>query len=308
MRRHSLLAISVFISVLFSCCNNNERHVSVKGQIIDDLTGKPIAKAEVVVLCWYYYGLDEATYREQKLETDEKGNFAANFNEGYQVDVASKAPGYLPGRAFNELSSNRLVVNLELAKERTNPSLKAYILTDGHPYEDTDSTPFLRVRYSYDKSGKLAAIETFGIAFDGLKTSKDTSKCDIWFRPPEKEGHPAVVVANTRGGIIPVYSHEISSSFYYEKPMAPTTAYSGLYTLQGNEEGLFVLCRDGRTYAKLMLEKSALDVSSPDGKGGSFKEYGKHFSCIYQPNGTNDLSYSASSINLRDFLLDWRIR
>jgi hypothetical protein len=90
--------------------------------------------------------------------------------------------------------------------------------------------------------------------------------------------------------------------------MAPTTGYSKQYTLQGNEEGLFVLCRDGRTYAKLVFEKSTTEISSPDGKGGSVKEYGKRFSCFFQPNGTNDLSYSSAGIDLRDFLVDWRLR
>jgi hypothetical protein len=308
MNLHSIVVMALFLCVILPCCYNNKQDVLVNGQILDEETGKPLANAEVVVLCWYNYGLDDATYEKQKLETDAKGSFSARFKEGYQVDVASKAAGYLPTRAYNELSTNRVTVNLKLSRQKTNPSLKAYLITDFSGRDITDSTPFLRTRFSYDSSEKLTRISTFGFALDQLRTSNDTSECDIWFRPTNKEGQPTVICANNKGGIIPVYSNAIASSFFYEKTTAPLNGYFREYTLQGNEEGFFVLSRDGRTYAKLIFEKSVVDISSPDVNGGSYKEYGKYFSCLYQPNGTNDLSYSSPDIDLIDFLVDFQLQ
>ena len=78
--------------------------------------------------------------------------------------------------------------------------------------------------------------------------------------------------------------------------------------LTGSEEGFFVRCRDSKTYGKIILEKSAIDISAPDGQGSRYKEFGKNFSCLYQPNGTTDLTYSQTDIDLENFLVDFRQR
>ena len=32
------------------------------GQVVDEITGKAIPNAEVVVLCWYIHNIDEASF------------------------------------------------------------------------------------------------------------------------------------------------------------------------------------------------------------------------------------------------------
>lgn len=299
--RTPLLTSFIFLSTLASC-QDNKKNIIVTGQVADELTGKPIPKAEVVVLCWYHYGLDDATFKKQTLVTDEKGNYKTTFNKGYQVDAASKALGFIANRSYNELKYNKIQINLKLARKTENPTLIKHLSIDHVELDATDKTPFLRIRIH---SGK---VETYGFDFSSQITSIDTSKCDIWFKPINREEHPTIIVASKSGGIIPIYFDEIKSSFFYEKALAPTTGYLHEYKLKGNEEGFFVLCRDGKTYGKIIFEKSAIDVSGPDGKGSFYKEFGKKFSCLYQPNGTNDLSYSTPDINLENFLVDIRLK
>ncbi len=300
MKTLQLLTSFVFLTLLASC--QDYKNISVVGQVVDETTGKPIPKAEVVALCWYNYGLDDATFIKQTLVTDEKGNYKASFEKGYQIDVASKAHGFIANRSYNELKANKIQVDLKLARIKENPTLIKYLSIDHFELDATDKMPFLRIRFH---SGK---VETYGFDFSSQRTSTDTSKCDIWFKPAIKEEQPKIIVANKNGGLIPVYSDDIKSSFFYEKSSAPTTGYVREYNLKGNEEGFFVLCRDGKTYGKIIFEKSEIDISSPDGRGSFYKEFGKNFSCLYQPNGTTDLSYSTPDIDLENFLVDIRLK
>jgi hypothetical protein len=123
-----------------------------------------------------------------------------------------------------------------------------------------------------------------------------------------KKGHPKQLLRTKAVGFFQFIQNEIKSSFFYEKTSAPVTGYLREYKLKGNKEGFFVLCRDGRTYGKLIFDKSEIDHSAPDDKGGFYKDFGKQFSCLYQPNGTTDLSYSTPDLDLESFLVDHSLR
>lgn len=178
-----------------------------------------------------------------------------------------------------------------------------------------DNIPFLRIRIPSVKDSNedsikhdLNRIETFGFDLSTMTTSSDTSKCDFWYKIENKAAQPSTIIANTNGGIIPIYSNFIRSSLLFEFNIAPTSGYTNELKLNRKEEGFFVLCRDGKTYGKIIWEKSEVDAGVPDGKDGSFREYGKYFICFYQPDGSTDLSYSSPDINLENFLIDRRLR
>lgn len=298
----TLLYILLITLTTVSC--QDRRNIVVTGQVIDKTTGKSIPNAEVVVLCWYNHTIDDASYNKQTLTTDKNGNFEAKFEKGYQVDVASKANGYQPERIYNELKDNRIEVHLKLIKKIDNSSLIALLNTE-------ENLPFMRVRIPADKKGQGLDFKnalTFGFDFKSLTTKCDTTQTDLWFRIENKEAQPTVIATSTNGGLIPILESEIKSSLLYEKTIAPTTGYLPTYKMTGSEAGFFILCKDGKTYGKIILEKSDIDISSPDRQGGYYKEFGKNFSCLYQPNGTTDLTYSQSNIDLEDFLVDFRMK
>ena len=191
-----------------------------------------------------------------------------------------------------------------MKKSEPNATLVSLLNTDNVALEITDNIPFLRIRIYAHSNGKdldFDNVETYGFDFKTLKTTTDTLSADLWFKIEKKEEQPTTILTCKSGGIIPITVNQVKSSLLHEKNIAPTYGYMTTYKLFGNEEGFFVLCRDGKTYGKVILEKSAIDISSPDGKGSYYKEFGKRFSCLYQPNGSTDLTYPYSDIDLEDY-------
>lgn len=263
------------------------------------------------MICWYKSDLTETSFRKEIVFTDQTGNYKANFSSGHQVDVASKSEGYVAKRKYNILSKRNINVNLELGKAKQNPTLVHYLSVDNSLNDDESTIPFLRVRfYASDSSNNLDfnKPQTFGFDFQSLKTIPDTNKCDFWFKPTERDEPPSILVAQGRGGFIPVYSNEIQSAFLYDKSIAPASGYQKEYRLKGNEEGFFVLNRDGNKYGKLIFLKSEINNTSTDNRGISYSESGKEFSILYQPNGSTDLSFFQPDLNLENFLVDFRLQ
>lgn len=309
MKTTILNILLITLTTLASCQDRN--NIIVTGQVIDEATGKPIPNAEVVVLCWYNHNIDDASFNKQTLTTDNEGKYQAIFDKGHQVDVASKTPDYQPNRSYNELKDNKIEVNLKLTQKKDNPTLVTLINTDKVMLDINEEFPFIRIRIPAIKNGEGLDFKnamTFGFDFKSLTTNVDTTKTDLWFRIENKEGQPTTIATSVNGGVIPILDSEIKSSLLYEKTIAPTTGYVTTYKLTGSEAGFFVRCRDGKTYGKIVLEKSAIATSSPDGQGSYYKEFGKNFSCLYPPNGTTDLTYSQTDIDLEDFLMDFRQR
>ena len=305
----SIPGLIFIVIVSLSSCQQDKHNIVVSG-IISTESGAPIPDAEVVVLCWFMHGLDEASFEKQTLTTDKEGKYTARFSKGHQIDVASKAPGFQPGRLYHELKNSNVVSNLQLSPTTRNPSLVALLNTSTDSSGDNDSVPLIKVRiYSgEDENLNLDNMETYGFDMKTLTINKDTTECDFWFSIERKNDQPGIIRAHGNGGIIPVYIADINSTFLFEKPIAPETGYVNHHLLNGSEEGFFVRCRDGRTFGKIILEKSLNDLSSPDGRGGWYKEFVRRFSCLYQPDGTTDLSYSQPDIDLEDFLVDHRLQ
>lgn len=307
MKTKLLNILLIALTILTSC--QNMSNIVVKGQVVDETTGKPISNAEVVVLCWYNHNIDDASFNKQTLTTDKDGKYQVKFDKGHQVDVASKASGYQPYRSYNELKDNEIEVNLKLTKKKENPDLVMLLNTDNVMIDLNENFPFMRVRIPAVKNGQGLDFKnavTFGFDFKTLKTNSDTTQTDLWFRIENNERQPTIIATSEKGGLIPILDSEIKSSLLYEKTIAPTKGYVTTYKLAGSEEGFFIRCRDGKTYGKIILEKSAIDISSPDGQGSYYKEFGKNFSCLYQPNGTTDFTYPQTDIDLEDFLVDLR--
>lgn len=302
--------IILFLTLSVSGCKDLP-YIKVSGRVIDQNTKKPIPNAEVLVICWYKSDINETSFRKMTVFTDQKGKYNANFPRGHCVDVASKSEGYIAKRKYGKFAKRNINVNLELEKAKQNPTLIHYLSVDNSLNDDESTIPFLRVRfYASDSSNNLdfSKAQIFGFDFQTLKTIADTNKCDFWFKPTERDEPPSILVAKGRGGIIPVYSNEIQSAFLYDKSTAPTSGYQKEYRLKGNEEGFFVLNRDGNKYGKLIFLESEIDKGGTNEKGVYYKESGKEFSILYQPNGSTDLSFAEPDIELENFLVDYRLR
>ena len=70
-----------------------------------------------------------------------------------------------------------------------------------------------------------------------------------------------------------------------ELDKAPTEGYVKRYQLSGNEQGFFIKCRDGKTYARLLIFSLEYDRSSPYADG-HFRDYGIMFNVELQTEGS----------------------
>ena len=301
-------ALFLIILSLFSCSADRE-NIIVSGSIVDETNGKPISNAEVVILCWFKDGFEEVSFEKKTVSTNNEGFFKVSFDKGHKIDIASKANNYLPKRSYNDLTKNILELTLKLKKQENNPTLVQLISTEKGFYQGQNDFPFLRIRvYSKGNELNFENQESYGFDHKSFEMSTNIVETDFWFEKIHKDSPLKVIKTNSQGGIKPIFKNEISSSVLYEQDEAPTRGYKTEYELTGNEEGFFVLCRDGKTYGKLIFEKSTIDIGNQDDQLGYYKEFGKNFNWIHQENGTTNLAYPNSEIDLEHFLVDYRLR
>lgn len=298
------IRILIFIFSLFFCVSCKDiNNVTVSGQVLDQVTNKPISNAEVVVLCWYTTSIDDVSFAKKTVFTDSKGMYRVQFDKGHNIDVASQSKGYNPARSYVELSSNEIVANLKLSTSKENSTLRSWLNTDNLIEGEM---PFLGLRIYADvitKKLDLNRVETIGFDLINFKSTTDTSTADFWFMIEKKQGQPSVICASKDGGILPIKDEETTTSLLYTHITAPDSVYFSSYELKSDEHAFFVLCRDGKTYGKIILERTLIDKSIPDGKGSYFMEYGRQFSCLYQSDGTRNLAYSIPDMDLENYLL-----
>lgn len=289
------MSILIFLTMTLASSCQDKQNIKITGRIIDNLTGEPISSADVVVLCWYQHNVDDESFQKETFTTDKSGSFTVKFDKGHKVDIASQAEGFLPAKKNSNLESNEINVEIKLRRDKENATLVSYLTTEVDFVTISDQTPFLRLRTQNNKT------ESYGFDFATLTTKVDTSNCDLWFKI---EKTPRTLVAQKSGGIIPIFKNEVKSSLLYEFVQAPTSGYRKSYTLTGDEEGFFVKCRDGKTFAKVILVKGTAEITAKEG----FKDQGKYFSYFYQQNGSTDLTYPKTKIDLERFLIDFNYK
>ncbi|MBC8109925.1 MAG: carboxypeptidase regulatory-like domain-containing protein [Verrucomicrobia bacterium] len=277
------LILFVFFLLISNSCNLHD--VWVEGQITDRESGEAIPNAEVLISSWRSVFTDSIC-EKKTVFTDKNGHYKAYFKLLNRIDIASKAIGYNPERSYDN-ENGFSYLNLKLKRETKNPTLVSKLLSLQH-------NPFISINAKKNVSDY---VETLGYDCKLFITSKDTSNCDFWYKIENIASFPTTIVASQKGGIIPIYKKDFDSSFLYDLPHAPKSGYKKECNIGniGSEHaiGLFVLCRDGKTYAKIIFYES--EISSGEKRV-------KEFSCLYQPNGTTNLSFSKPDMDLDNFL------
>jgi hypothetical protein len=265
MKYLTLLSISLGV-FLISCNNpNNSRQIEVKGVILDNQTGKPIPSARVTLLCWRKVRSDEETYDKIDTIANSQGAFRIKFDEGFKVDIGSIAPNYHP--SVQEIKDVNNAINIELKLDSNTAT--------GSLQELGQLAVFIR-EYNTEPS----IPRTFhGIdLLDGINTQSSDSM-DISIMQYSEINYPQKLITSAKGGIVPIFDNSNNTI-----SKAPEEGYVTIYELKGNEKGFFVKCRDGKTYARLMVFSLRYDRSSPY-SNGSFKDYGIMFNADLQAEG-----------------------
>ncbi len=86
--------------------------------ITDSITKAALPNAKVTILAWYDAGFDKTDYVCIDTVTDNTGQFAATFDKGYKITVASVATNYYPSIKSSETDKNKsLAINLMLKRK-----------------------------------------------------------------------------------------------------------------------------------------------------------------------------------------------
>lgn len=312
--KSKLLTIVFYVVTSVFLQESDFKEINVTGIVTDKETHKPVPNAEVFLQCEYHVDFENNGYEKITVFTDSLGRYSVTFKRGFNVESAAKSSSHNPYRIYNKLSFDSLTINFELEKIIHNSALKTLMYVDSFDEvldEDSPKFPFLRIQIpSLDTTAILDTnnITTYGFDIATMQMNSDTNECDFWFVPGNQDKEPNVIRANATGGIFPVYETDINSSFFFELNEAPVKGYQNEIYLTGKEEGFFVLARDKRFYAKIILHKWKIDNSGLDKNDKYTKQYGLNFSCIAQSNGTRNLHFSREQLNLSDFVIDGRWR
>jgi hypothetical protein len=265
MKYLTILSISL-LAFLVSCTNpNNSKQIEVKGVILDSQTGKPIPNARVTLLCWRQVRSDEETYDKIDTIANSEGAFEVRFEEGFKVDIGSIAANYHP--SVQEIKDVDKASNIELKLDRNTAT--------GSLRELGQLAVFVR-----DYNTEPTMPRTYhGInLLDGTNTQSSDSM-DVGVVQYASVEYPKILITSAKGGIVPIFDKSKNTI-----SKAPEGGYLTKYEMTGNEKGFFVKCRDGKTYARLMVFSLKYDQSSPF-SNGSFKDYGIMFNAVLQTEG-----------------------
>jgi hypothetical protein len=273
----------VFFLTILSCNGGNvNKPWLIKGVVVDSQTRMIVPNARVTMLCWRKVGFEEETYDKIDTTADEKGAFEVRFPEGIKVDIGSIAANYLP--AVKVVNERGKTGNIELQLKRNESS---------GTIRNMGQLP-LFVRNFYVKSS--IASKYFGIdILNGVNTaSRDSS--DIYLMPDDNVNLPRRLVANENGGIYPIMKNGANDQID-----APLNGYVKRYQLTGNEQGFFVKCRNGKTFARIQIFSLEYDRTSPF-ESGYFKDFGIMFDITLQTEG-NKFGYPAD-LRLDHYILE----
>lgn len=251
---------------LISCGNNkNTMNIIAKGVILDSLTNRPIPNARVTILCWREIGHDEETYDKVDTVANSEGAFEVKFTEGFKLDIGSIASNYHPS-----------VQEVRDLNNASDIKLKLKVNTAVGLLKDLGQLAVFAREYN---TKQLIPRTYYGINLLNGSNTKSLDSMDIGIERDAEIKYPKILIASERGGIVPILNKSKN-----EVNKAPEEGYVKKYQLTGNEEGFFIRCRDGKTYARLMIFSFEYDRSSPY-KDGNFKDYGVMFNVELQTDG-----------------------
>ena len=260
-------SVAVIIFLAFAACNSTDdvKKTTISGTVVDSTTGQPIPGAKVTLLCWRKVNYDELTYDKIDTIANDQGAFAAEFSRCLKVDIGGVSSGYHPTarelKDLDQTSDIKLVLKVDKSKGLIKDLGQLAVFVR----EYNASSPEARAYY--------------GINLLQGRNTQSLDSIDIAIEKNDKNVFPKVLVTAETGGIVPVF---IGSNQSIDK--APDSGYQKKYQLAGNERGFFIKCRDGKSYARLMIFSLEYDRSSPY-QDGSFKDHGIMFNVELQTIG-----------------------
>jgi len=105
-----------YTPIMFAC-DGNYRDVTIRGHVLDSLTGKSVAGSEINITCWVF---DTKIWESRKVTkdtlADANGNFLIPFERGEAIDVVVRHPDYRTLKYSKTLDRSTNEVDLRLPR------------------------------------------------------------------------------------------------------------------------------------------------------------------------------------------------
>ncbi len=277
------LTLSVFVISLLFSCSKEVYNLSVDTVIADATTKQAVPGAYFDITCIYQDNIDQSLIDHRKVQSDQDGVVSLFFDKGYLLKIKVSRPGYLNYKD-NLLARKEFADTLFLVREPVKTDLSLSILSG---YNLTESTPYIRIKkdVSSEDKEKDKSIEIWGFDFINNKATSNLDSADVWI-DPKSTNSSLIFRASDKGGIYPVFEHELSQSFFLEIENVPELKYYSSHKTTGTEKGFFILCRDGKRVVK-MIPEDYLCVVEYSEKDKDIIESGVRLNYIIQKDTTN---------------------
>ena len=279
-----LLFISGIVTIpsLFSC-SGEAYNISVNTIVADSKTRQPVPGAYFDITCTYQDNIDRSVAEEQHTQSDVTGNVSVSFDKGYLLNCKVTCPGYLNYK--KELNAKkRFPDTLFLIKEPEKTDLQLSVLNG---YNLDEKTPFIRIKKTDTGllKHKKQPVDIWGYDFINNRATTDLDSADVWL-DPKSTLSCLIFNTNKKGGIYPVFKHELSQSFFLEIEYVPEFKYFNSYKTTGDEKGYFIKCRDGKRIVKMVPDNYLCVVEYKQGKD-RITETGIRLNYIIQKDTVN---------------------
>lgn len=277
------LSLGVLVIGLLFSCSKEVYNLSVNTVIADANTKQAVPNAYFDITCIYQDNIDKSLTEHRKVQSNQNGAVSLFFNKGYMLKVKVSRSGYL-NYEDKLLARKGFVDTLFLVREPEKTDLSLSILSG---YNLTESTPYIRIKkdISAEVKEKNQPFETWGFDFINNKPTSNLDSADIWIAP-KSTSSSIIFKTSTKGGIYPVFQHELSQSFFLEIENVPELKYFRSHKTTGTEKGFFVRCRDGKRVVK-MIPEDYLCVVEYSEKDKEIVESGVRLNYIIQNDTTN---------------------
>ncbi len=270
----------VIISGATISCTRHFYDVSWHGLVIDSQSQLPVPFANIESNSYIQGSIDNMTIKTQMVTADNHGAFNITFDKGYKQRSTVTAHGYKTANINTSLmpSALPLVVTLKREDSANVGLLEVRVVKQSNMDK---ATPFIGVKLVNDDLTKYNG--TTLIAFDLIngKQTDNEERADIWIDISHGSGYP-IICANKNGGLfIRGVSDKDKEEETWETDYAPEDGYQQCYRYTGNENRIYVKCRDGIHYAQIVLDNYICIVQTTE-KDDINKKVGLRFSYVVQ--------------------------
>ncbi|TAJ14326.1 hypothetical protein DMA11_05585 [Marinilabiliaceae bacterium JC017] len=270
-------------------------NISWQGIVADAATKAPVVGCDLYCTSFYQRNIDESDKHQQQSITNYHGQFLLNFQKGYRLNVTLEADGYLKTHLKYPMYKLKKTDTIFITKEPVQSRIILYLLPEN---KMEAHTPFIREKWQQPDSIKARKTkkEWWGYDFINQKATNLIDSTDIWLEYKNKSSNNYVLKSTNQGGILPIFKSEIQTSFLLEMEKAPLEGYLDSYKPTGKEAGYFILCRNGKTFVKMIPEDYLCKVSYQTDKN-VINETGIRFSYALQNDKLHPYSFPVVEIN-----------